>query len=170
MAKKHKQRMDEELRQRMMQLEIVQQVDRALLSAATVPEIATAVLHHIHQILPAMRATIVTFDDAEQTATILTAVETDQAPSITTHQLPLAKLSLPDFFYQGEMSVVEEFAPTDQSTEIEQAVYDAGIRAFISVPLLIQGELVGLFNLGMNTPQKFSDQQLRFVSELALPL
>jgi PAS domain S-box-containing protein len=81
-----------------------------------------------------------------------------------------AWVSALEMLAQGKPQVVEDLqAVTATSTAVE-ALQAEGVRAHITVPLLIEGKLIGSLNFGMREPGGLTPGKMEIAHELAVEL
>jgi PAS domain S-box-containing protein len=131
-------------------LEILHQIDRAILAVQSPEDIAQAALSHIRQLIPCQRADVSLVDLTTNESMIL-AVDTD----IDTKFKAGTRFGLEQFadelklWRQGQ--VVAWGEPQLRDRDIQEMAATEGLNLAISVPLFTQGELIGTFNLSYET-------------------
>jgi PAS domain S-box-containing protein len=158
---------EEAVRQSNQRLKTLQEIDRAILAARSPSEIAQAAMRHIHELVPCLRASVAVFD-FEASKAVLIAVHAKN----TTRLGVGAELHLEAFgdigqLWLGKVHVVEDSKTFSSQNETVVSVSAEGVRAYINVPLRAQGELIGVLNLGSESPGRFSDEQIEITQEVA---
>ncbi len=146
-------------------LEIVRDVDRAILSSLVPKEIARAALAGLRQIVPCRRATLVLFD-FERNESVMFASDVSGESQI---KEGLVVPGQPDFFkdlQQGDV-VVDDTTTIPHPNSVMQQLIAEGIRSYINTPLAISGELIGLLALASNQPAAFSLEHRQVAREVA---
>ncbi|MBN1146273.1 MAG: PAS domain-containing protein [Anaerolineales bacterium] len=160
-------RAEEALEQYMERLEILREIDRAILSAQSPQDIAEAALSHIHSLVSCQRASVVTFDYQANEARVL-AVEGELESLVRIDSiLPLGEFILDDGFERGEVRIIGDLKSFADLTPVRRELLQNGFRAIVNVPLIAQDMLIGSLNLASNIPEAFSLQQLEVARELA---
>jgi PAS domain S-box-containing protein len=155
------------LRQYADRLEILHQIDRAILAARSVDDIAAAALFHLRRLVPCERASTAVFDlEAGQVSLI--AVRTDAETGIGEGwHGPLGPPWDVETLQQGRIHTetdVEALAPASAKA---RALLAEGVRAHVSVPLIAYGDLIGALNLGLPEPTELTPQEADIVREVA---
>lgn len=145
-------------------LAILYELDQEILAARSLPEIAEAALDQIQQLIPCQGRSIIIFDFAAHEFTVL-AVQMkgeDLQPGV---RLPLAGFGDISALQQGEVNMVQDILIS--APPAAQTLVGAGIRAYINVPLIAQGELIGSLNLGKEQQGAFQRKQVEVAYEVA---
>jgi PAS domain S-box-containing protein/putative nucleotidyltransferase with HDIG domain len=157
----------EALRRYADRLEILHDIDRAILEARTTAEIAHASLDRILQLLPCQRCSLLLFDHAGQTARLLAQIGMGP-PDWGKGPFPIANLASE---YQrlrsGDFVADDDLLTKDNLSFTEQHLLASGIRAYLRIPLISQGELVGSLNIGSGIPGGFTREHVEIAGEVA---
>jgi len=164
-----RERAEEMLRQHAERLKVLHEIDRAILEARAPREIILAALGHIRELAPCQRASVELFDLETGEDMVLVAncdVETEVYAGVA---LPLSRYGEDELeeLRQGNLILVKDLSAVDSLSSIREALYAEGLRSFVSVPLMAQGQLIGAFNLGRNSPGAFSAEYLDIAREVA---
>jgi PAS domain S-box-containing protein len=162
---------EETLQYYVARLEILHNIDRAILAAQSSQEIAQVALRDIRQLLvPCQRASVWLFDlEADEALRLAVSVEGETDPGAR-ERIPLDDLGDITHFRQGRYQIVDELAAMARRSRVDEQRLAEGLHAFINVPLLYQGKLIGVLYLGANTPGAFSAEQVEIVRRVADPL
>jgi len=151
------------------QLEILHEIDRALLSARSLREIADDALVRIRRLIPCARASVTLFDLSKQEASFLAAhfhepVIFPETP-ITFQEFGQRII---DTLQENQPWVVANILEDPQATELDkQLVTENGIYAWLSLPLCYQGQLIGSLNLGRGLGQPFTGEDAEIAHDVA---
>ncbi len=133
--------------------------------SASLPEIASAALHRIWQLVPCQGASIVIFDfEADEFMVLAVRMHSDLLqPGV---RLPLAQFGDLDGLQRGEVNMVQDtlLFPLPQGAP---SIVGENIRAYMNVPLIAQGELIGSLNLGKAQLGAFKPEQVEVAREVA---
>lgn len=149
-------------------LETLHKIDRDILSAQLPETIALVALRHIRQMIPWARASVVAFDLAANQARIL-ASHPSHHRLAAGKTLPAGAFNL-DILAQGLTHRVNDIRSPAAPSVWEQMMLEQGIRAYISVPLMVKDELIGAINVGSGQPGNFKLDHLDIVEEVAASL
>ncbi len=159
-------RSEEALRRYTARLAAVHDIDQAILAAESAEEIAENALRHLVNLVPCTRVSLITFNFEAQTMRIL-AVFTEGATELgANRELPLAEVPLADMLWQGKPYIVENLASAAPETPLLAQLFAEGVRAYVNVPLLVQGRLFGALSIGQETPGPFSPEILDIAQEV----
>ncbi len=134
-------------------LNILREIDRAILAAASPIEIAQAVMKPLLRIIDARRASMVMLDESTRTGTILAATGDVNPQGLQ----PGDTFKISDYpayhRYRDASERVMEAYLTSSNSPMAQKLEHSNIHAAINVPLLHGGELVGALNFGFSRPE-----------------
>jgi PAS domain S-box-containing protein/putative nucleotidyltransferase with HDIG domain len=148
-------------------LEILHDIDRAILEAQTTEEIAHAALDRIQQLLPGHRYSLLLFDRAAQTARMLDAIGMGPE-NWGKDSFPIGNLANE---YQrlrtGDLVADDDLLLKENPSYTEKLLLTSGIRAYLRIPLMAQGELIGSLNIGSGSPGGFTREYAEIAAEIA---
>jgi PAS domain S-box-containing protein len=164
-------RAEEMLRHYVARLEILHNIDRAILAAQSSQEIANVALHDIRQLLvPCQRASVWLFDlDANEAVRLAASVEGETHPGVG------ERMSLDDWgditpLRQGQYQIVDDLDAVAGRSRLDERLLAEGMRSSIGVPLVFQGKLMGSLYLRANALGAFGAEQAEIVRRVADPL
>jgi len=150
------------LRLNVQRLEILHEIDHAILSAQDAQAIAYTALRRMHQFIPGyLASSVVIIDLAAGSARVLALESTQIKNNDVEKQVPKPSIEILEGSVLGleVLSVDLEdlqngmpFSVADLQvipalTPLQQRMSELGIRSYLSVPLRFSGELIGLLNL-----------------------
>jgi len=157
---------EETLRQYIERLRTLHAIDGAILAAWSAEGIARAALRHIRRLVPCQRASVVMFDREGQEATVL-AVHANGETRVGGGTRLSLDASTMEKLRQGRIHVVEDILALPHTAPVTQVLLAEGLRAYITMPLIAQGELIGILNIGKGDPGAFSAEQVDITREIA---
>ena len=148
-------------------LEVLREIDVAILEARSPESVAEIVLDALHGFLDPIRASVAVFDLKREEATVL-AVRTE-VPSLMT---PGALLSIADIgsvseMQRGVIRITNDLMQLERQTEFDRRLIEAGVSSCMVVPLRARGELIGSLNLGFASSDRTTEERTQAVTELA---
>jgi len=164
-----RQRTEEKLRASEERLEILHEIDRALLSANSLPDIAKSALVRIRQLIPCRRASVTLFDFDQKEATFL-AADFDGMETLLAAPIPLDEFGLDiiALLQQNKPWFTNDMLKESEVTELDKRLADEyGIHAWLSLPLHYQGQLIGALNLGRGIRESFTDADAEIAHDVA---
>lgn len=160
-AKENQRRSAERLRN-------LHEIDRAILEARSLEEIAHNTLARVRELVLCTRASVVVFDwEAEEATTFATHVNGETSVPADARGPLEAFTNVITELRHGKTRIVEDLQALSRSTPIDRMLQGEGVRSYVMVPLLAEGELIGTLNLGADTPGGFSSEDVRIVGEVA---
>ncbi len=147
-------------------LQILHEIDRKILAARSVAEIAQSVVMHLPSLLPCNRASVGVVDPQGKGLEIL-AVHVDQGTSF----------GVGNYFELGS-GTLERILKTDapyvtldldryRRFAIIEAIRKSGLRWVTLFPIRLQGKLLATLNVASAQPQTFSDHHLAMARAVA---
>jgi hypothetical protein len=167
-----RQRAEWTLRQTTERLRIQHKIDTAILAARSAEEIARAALTRLRDTIPYLYASISEIDGPRQRGRdiiVLSGGEGGEVPGTPWHPLSAAGGFI-ELQRQGHVHLVRDIAALASPSTLEQRLKATGVRAYISVPMLIHGELTGTLNMASETPDFFRPTHVEILREIAASL
>lgn len=149
-------------------LEILNEIGRAILAVRSPQAIAQAALHYLKQLLPCNRLSI-TEVNIETGQIIFLAIISNQLNKPQNYRSFTLKNfgTLFEKFKQGHINIVKDLPALSGLSAMQEKLLAEGIHTYVNVPLLIQGELIGMLNLGAAQPDAFTAEHLVIAREVA---
>jgi PAS domain S-box-containing protein len=149
-------------------LETLREMDQAILAAESPDEIAGAALARVRRLVPCMAAAIAVYDFERHEAHILAFHSNQKLPLERGTVFPLDGMEAAiDAGRQGEIFAEPDLLALSDPPPAMEAVRATGVRAYVGVPLLARGELIGILGLAAGKPRAFTDEQIMIVREVA---
>ncbi len=158
---------EEEIRCYGERLRILCEIDHAILSAQSTEKIIHVALGHIHELVPVQRASLTLFDFDADKATILADNTTGKTKLGAGMSFSLKDYVVREELLKGKVHVCEDISIISKPTTIDKKLKAEGVRSYINVPLIFQGELIGSLNMGKDTPGAFASEDVTIASEVA---
>ncbi|MCP4602209.1 MAG: PAS domain S-box protein [Proteobacteria bacterium] len=156
----------EALRRYTKRLGTLHAIDKAILAVQSIEDIAQIALSHIRELVPCLRASMAIFEDKHQKA-IVFATHVNGTSTIHTgvQYSPLA--STMKQLRQGKVHLVDDVLTFPESSQVVQALQTEGLRSHVTIPLIVQDELIGSINLGAQIPKAFTLEYVNIAREVA---
>ena len=150
-------------------LELLHNIDKALLSAQSPTEIARDALTRIRQLIPSQRTSITLFDFEKNEATFLVASFDEDfnpagQPVITLEEYGQYII---DELLKDKACRVDDVLIDPRSTDLDKALAQNGFRSWLYLPLLSQGQLIGELNFGRAAGNPFTAEEEVIAHEVA---
>ncbi|MEM7532736.1 MAG: GAF domain-containing protein, partial [Chloroflexota bacterium] len=157
---------EESLRRYTERLSIIHQIDQAILTAQLSETVAKTALTHLRQLIPYTRASVAEFHFDTHTASIL-ASHADFATIMgTAATVALDSFNLEELL-QGELDIQDNLWAKDDVTRQQRQLRNEGIISYISIPMVVDDELLGCVNLESDAPGAFSAEEQEIAYEAA---
>ena len=157
------------LRQSSVRLGILHEIDRSLLSARALPEIALDALIQIRQLIPCPRASVSLFDLDKKEASFLTA-DFDEKVAIPDTPISFKEFGqrVIDTLLENKPWFSEDIHSDPQVTELDLRLSrEANVQAWLTVPLMVRGQLIGALNLGRRAGNPFTNEDAEIAIDIA---
>jgi PAS domain S-box-containing protein len=161
-------RTEERLRRSAERLAVLHDMDQAILAAHSPAEIGRAALGRMRRMVPCHRCSVILFDFARGQAQLLAGYAAGSP--LPAGSLPLEQLSPGEVLRRGAVRSVDDINALESPPAIFRQLRDEGMRSVLTVPLLVDGEVIGEVNLASNAPQAFSAEHRDIAQEIAAPL
>jgi len=150
------------------QLETLHEIDRALLSANSLRDIALGALARIRQLIPSPRASISLFDFSKNEAFFLAA---DYVGELHVGETPITLEAYGQHIIaelqQNKPCFVNDVLTDPRSTALDGILAGYGIQAWLYLPLLYQEQLIGALNLGRSPGKPFTAEDAQIAHDIA---
>jgi signal transduction histidine kinase len=150
-------------------LEVIHEIDRAILTTHSLVEIAQFALDRIRRLIPCPRASVTLFDFEKNDARFL-AVSTDERMTppdtpITTKEYGLDVI---DKLKEDKSWSTNDILDHPHVTELSRKLAEEhGIRSWLCLPLLYQDTLIGALNLGRGPGESFNREDTEIACDVA---
>jgi PAS domain S-box-containing protein len=148
-------------------LRVLHETDRAILAAQTAEEIATSVLGYIQRLIPFLRASVTLFDMGSGEVSLLAVHLKNETEFDRAWRHPLTEDPFFTELAEGQVHVVEDLGDLTSPSALIKVLQAQGVRAYVNVPLIAQGALIGSLNLGMAQPGMSGEEEIEIAQEIA---
>lgn len=153
-------------------LSVLQDMHRAILGAHSPEQVAQAVLPRLRRLVPCPRASVTLLNWNSDVESSMLAIDGEvqfPAPLQEGQQMPLTALPYFDAttFRQGRVAIVEDLRLFADGQTVLQGMLRAGVYAFLHVPLVVDGEVIGSLNVAADKPGPFSQEHQDIVGDVA---
>jgi PAS domain S-box-containing protein len=147
--------------------EILHEIDRAILAAHSLEDIAAAALPRIRTLVPCERVSLLLFDETAQQVVVV-AVNTDRETYMDVGQRrPLQDVRSATGLRDRSYVLVDDIATLTEHSLREDEMLAEGLRARLSLPLRASGQLIGSLNLAAAQPGAFMPEDIEVGGEVA---
>lgn len=160
---------EEALKRYNKRLTILRQIDRAILAAESIQDIAASALERLVWIVPCLRADVSLFDSAGQWIESIVTYRRGKISLGQGFHIPVAHTTFDiEALRRGQFHQVEDWPALDNlSSSVQAIITRDGLRAWIAVPLIVRGELMGLLGLGRAKPGLLAVEETEMIREVA---
>jgi PAS domain S-box-containing protein len=148
-------------------LRVLHDADRAVLDARSPQQIAAAVLPHLRDSVPSRWAGVAMYDGEKERVSLLAADPDDGARAVDEQHAPVISAEAFAALARGEIHAVRDLAEATGPSPLTRAMQGRGVRAYVHVPMIAQGELIGALNIGLGEARELSEDETLIVREAA---
>ncbi len=164
-----RQRAEAALRRYAERLRLLREIDRAILTAQSPAATAQAALDHINTLVPCWGAVIVLFDWRAEQGLVLAATGRGMLSFPVGTRIALGAYGKQDLavLQSGQVYVVEDVGRLIAPPALVQTLQVEGLRSYVRVPLVAQGELIAALNLWSDQLGAFTAEHVEIAREVA---
>ncbi|MEA3338337.1 MAG: adenylate/guanylate cyclase domain-containing protein [Chloroflexota bacterium] len=160
-------RTEEALHRHAARLKIQRELHQSILAARSPETVAMAAIGRVRQLIPCHRAVVVAIGENGAIQTLAAESSGEIKPiSVNVYRELFEDSSLSD----GRVRGSDDLTSLPRRSSMQQALYTAGVRSYILVPLLVQGEPVGALHLETDHPSAFTHNHITIAAEVATSL
>jgi signal transduction histidine kinase len=162
-------RAEDALQQSTIRLQIIHDIDRALLSAQSLNDMAIGALTGIRKLISCLRASITLFNFERDEALFLAASFEGQVympPSNIISQDEYGRAII-DELKQNRACFIDDVWTDPRTTELDKRLAESGLHAWLYLPLLYQGRLIGSLNLARGVGERFGNADAEIAYDIA---
>lgn len=169
-----REKIQEKLKQYAKRLEILHEIDQEILAADSLDTVVQATILHVQKLPPCDRASFMLIDFEGQQTTVFEISEKNKYPNSFKQHITVN--NLPDFFAkleslrQGRVRFINDLFSSPLESSIMQTFQLEGYGSLMTVPILVQDELIGCLTLMSQKCNAFSSQHLDVGQEIASQL
>ena len=169
-----REKIQEKLKQYAKRLEILHEIDQEILAADSLDTVVQATILHVQKLPPCDRASFMLIDFEGHQTTVFEISEKSKYPNSFKQHIPVN--NLPDFFAkleslrQGGVRFINDLFSSPLESSIMQTFQLEGYGSLMTVPILVQDELIGCLTLMSQKCNAFSSQHLDVGQEIASQL
>lgn len=165
-------RSEEAVRRYADRIEILHQIDQAILAVHSPQEIALAALSRLHRLVPCSSASLALLDVEKLTAQIVATYADEKTFSGTMELIPFQDPDRLEMLLAGEVVYITDLVtqPLEGPPSLNRVLLQGPIHAVIAVPLCHQEKLVGVLSVGAEKRGQLSSENVQVVQEIATQL
>lgn len=150
-----------EIVRHMRQLEALNDLSRAILEDAGAEQIAQIGLRNLRQLVPFWGATAMLIDWEAECASVLAVERAVGSHYDPGRQLTLASYGMDDLvcLKRGEVCLETDLGVLPWRAPTLERLYRQGMRSYVRIPLIAEGRLLGMLNMGSDVVGAFGDAQ-----------
>ncbi len=146
-------------------LEVLRDIDQAILQAQSPADIAQAAMKRLHHLVPCSRSSVALIDRSANEGTVLARYSDGESMLDSGVNVPLSHFQFAETALEHDLHVVEDIRSVNQTPLIQQ-LREEGIWAFMTLAMRMDDTLIGIVNLGTEDPGCFTEQEQRIAQEV----
>src|SRR5688572_21501523 len=161
-----RERASQVLRQYNRRLQVLHDIHLDILGSRSPQQIAEATLRHLHGLIPCRRASVAVFDLPRGTGTVIASRDGGEAQAVDGAAVPIEAFGVREELQAGLVGSLRSLGPPHHLTD----TLVASSAPTIHVPLLADGDLIGVLNVTSVEAQTFDRQAIEIAQEVASSL
>lgn len=149
------------------QLRIYQNIDRAILSAESLEEIAAGAIGEIQKLIPSERTSVLIFNWEKEEAELIalkTALPTRMPKG---SRIPFHQFHRFEELKKHSVIMVDDLRKKKNRSPIQKAILAEGIRSYFHISLISHDQFIGLLNISSTRPNAFHGSHIEMAVEIA---
>ncbi|MBN1888959.1 MAG: response regulator [Thermoflexales bacterium] len=144
-------------------LQLLHEIDQAILGAQSPASIAMAILGRISHLVPCQRVSVVEFDALLGVQVLAVEAGRGFGTDITASLSLLRAAARKQKLIQG----VADIAALPTRSPLQEQLLAEGVRSYLIVPLLAQDDVIGTLNLEADHPHVFAAEHIEAAAQVA---
>lgn len=147
-------------------LKILYEIDHDILRAGSLKGLSEIMLVRLQRLSKCRKASILILEQSEVEPVLLSMDfkgETIWGPGV---RLSLENYQIPKEFASGKEYLIDDLSKSSELSQVYRDMEKEGIRSYLSLPLLAQGELIGSINLSSESPGYFSQEIVKVIRQV----
>jgi len=162
-----RERADKALRQYNRRLQVLHDIHLDILGSRSSHQIAQAAIRHVQSLIPCRRVSVAVLDTKRAIGQII-ALHDERSTDVREGAIiPLAVFGAVEDLQAG---VVRTVPPLGDTSGVLAALRASGLRSFINVPLLADGDLIGVLNVSSTDEDAFGQEAIEIAQQVASTL
>ncbi len=153
-----------ELSRKIETIQVMHEIDRSILSTLETQEILETISSMVTRLIPADRVTVALIDRERGGFVYKAGFGIKLAKGAF---VPFRDTLATEVIQTGRPQFASDLASEKDRLPLERALLDEGYHSHIRVPLTVEGEIVGLFNVGSKKVGAFVSEHLTVLERLA---
>lgn len=156
------------LKQYTIRLEILREIERAMLTAQTPMLIAQVLIKRLSKLIPFDIASIISYNIQSKQASLLAKKPDDMTTTyLDIHEIvDILENNTPQLF-NGKIVASDDLSRQSNLNPFEKSLLKSGIRSLLLIPLINQSELVGIFNIVSCIPDIYTNTHIDIIQEVS---
>ncbi len=162
----HHARLYTESRERLARLTTLREIDQAIAAQLPLEEVIDIVLTRVH---PHVKTDAVGLSliDWEKKRTILAHLRLPGGVDIQDEVFTLSESLLEALSVRLEPVIIYDLLGDPRVVSHQEIIYQYGLKSYLGVPLIVQGQAIGILHVCTTTPHRFAADEVNFFATLA---
>jgi PAS domain S-box-containing protein len=158
---------DRALRQYNRRLQVLHDIHLDILGSRSPQQIAQATIRHVQSLIPCRRVSVAVLDARRGTGEIIALHDEDPTGPHEGAVIPLASFGVVEDLQAGRVRSVTDLTGVSGALA---TLRNSGLRSFVNVPLLADGELIGVLNVSSVEEGGFDREAIEIAQQVASTL
>ncbi len=155
------------LRQYNRRLQVLHDIHLDILGSRSPHEIAQATIRHVQSLIPCRRVSVAVLDAHRGIGQIIALHDDKPTEPSEGATVPMASFGVVEDLKAGRVRNITDFSDLSGALAI---LRDSGLRSFINVPLLADGDLIGVLNVSSVEEGAFNHESIEIAQQVASTL
>jgi PAS domain S-box-containing protein len=164
----HRHHSDQALRRYNQRLQVLHDIHLDILRSRSSQQIAQATISHVQSLIPCRRVSVAVVDVPRGIGQLIALH--DDLPGTEPREGTAIPLEAFGVIGDLQAGIVRNIPNIGEVSSIVQMLRDSGLRSFINVPLLADGELIGVLNVSSTEESAFNREAIETAQQVASTL
>jgi signal transduction histidine kinase len=162
-------RIEEELRKKNKQIEVISKLDRVISSSLDIHEVYDAFVEGVKGLVDYDRISVALYDE-ENDAIIMHLVRPKGGSKLQEGSKRPMKGTVIEHVINTGRPFIRRDTQREKEFQEDELFLSEGLRSYIVVPLFLKGRVIGTFNLSSRKPNAYSEEELKILEDLCIQL
>lgn len=155
------------LQRQAQRLAALREIDQDILVAQSPQSVAQTAIDKMRGLIPFLRASLVLFYFETNEGEIIASSAGGESSIPIGIRMPLKAMAISDKLFRGDADMQADILTMDNPPLAVRSLQTEGMRSYVSVPLILQSELIGALYMSSDRPNVFATEDIDIAREIA---